>query len=385
VKARSTRRTVPRAPDARVVSELNWRLIVQPDVKMRVYKTLPTAALLALIVAPCAQAQLRRFPSSSDQGPARRPVTTADADAPDARGLLGVTLGTSGTDRDTLGLLITQVLRDGPADRAGIDEGNRLAEIDGVSLRLDPADIGRSNATDAVQRRLTRTLRGLQGGEQATLRVFGAGKFRNVTVQLGTAASAPNVAVTISPATPPAPTPMPSAVAVAAGEPAGRATLAGAMQSLVELQSQLRRLADDEGSSALADSLLQAARDLTAIQRRLRAAQVEQRRRPDDSADRPTARRSAGTSADVPGLSLSSVSDDLSDYFGDGSDRGLLVLQADAGWAPIRNGDVILTVDGAPVTPGRLRDARDSRQPVRVELLRRRRQMSVTLNAREEE
>ena len=355
---------------------------------MRVLKTLPTAALLALIVAPSmARAQLRRFPSSSDQPTTRRPATRPDTDGPDSRAQLGMTLGTSGTDRDTLGLLITQVLRDGPADRAGIDEGNRLAEIDGVSLRLDPVDVGRSSATDAVLRRLTRTLRGLQGGEQTTLRVFGAGKFRNVTVQLGNAASTPNVAVAVAPTPAPAPTPMPDVAVAVAGTPSGRATLPGAMQSLVELQSQLRRLADDEGNSALADSLLQAARDLGAIQRRLRAAQLEQRRRPEDSSDRATtatARRGASSNSDVPGLSLSPVSEDLADYFGDGSERGLLVLQADAAWSPIRNGDVILSIDGSPVNPSRLRDARDSRQPVRVELLRRRRQMSVTLNAREE-
>jgi hypothetical protein len=354
---------------------------------MRVYKTLPIVVPAALLVmASAAHAQLRRFPSSSDQGSTRRPAPVADADTPDARGLLGMTLGTSGTDRDTLGLLITQVLRDGPADRAGIDEGNRLAEIDGVSLRLDPVDVGRSTATDAVMRRLIRTLRGLQGGEQATLRVFGTGKFRNVSVQLGNpAAGTPNATVAVSPAPTALPVPTPSVAVAVAGEPAGRATLAGAMQSLVELQSQLRRLADDEGSSALADSLLQAARDLGAIQRRLRSAQTDLRRRGDDSSDRTTSRRGASSNTDVPGLSLSQVSDDLADYFGDGSDRGLLVLQADAAWSPIRNGDVILSVDGAPVTPSRLRDARDSRQPVRVELLRRRRQMTVTLNSREEE
>ena len=359
---------------------------------MRVYTTLPTAALLALLVAPgAAHAQLRRFPSTSstDQGVTRRP-TTGDADADAARMLLGMSLGTSGTDRDTLGLLVTQVLRDGPADRAGIDEGNRVAEIDGVSLRLDAVDIGRQGAIDAVMRRLSRTLRGLQGGEQAALRVFAAGKFKNASVQLGNAGSTPNAggAVVVAIPSTPAPVTAPSPAAVA-GEPASRAaTFTGAMQTLADLQSQLRRLADDEGSTPLADSLLQAARDIGAIQRRLRAVQADQqRRRSDDGFDRSSSRRGASSSnnsSDVPGLSLSPVSDDLSDYFGDGSERGLLVLQADAAWSPIRNGDVILSVDGAPVTPSRLRDARDSRQPVRVELLRRRRQMSVTLNAREE-
>src|SRR5689334_4741655 len=304
-RARSTHPIAHRAPIARGARDPTRRSIVQQDAKMRVYTTLPTTALLALLVAPgAAHAQLRRFPStsSSDQGVTRR-ASAGDADADAARMLLGLTLGTSGTDRDTLGLLVTQVLRDGPADRAGIDEGNRVAEIDGVSLRLDPVDIGRQGAIDAVMRRLSRTLRGLQGGEQAALRVFAAGKFKNANVQLGNAGSAPNaggaVVVTLPPASAPVSAPTPAAVSVA-GEPASRATtLTGAVQTLTDLQSQLRRLADDEGSTALADTLLQAARDIGAIQRRLRAAQADQQRRraPDDNFDRSSSRRGANTSS----------------------------------------------------------------------------------------
>lgn len=343
---------------------------------MRVYKTLVAVAALLSSAAPNAvQAQLRRFPA--DPAPRRANTTnSADTGAPDVRALLGISLGSSGTERDTLGLLVTQVTRDGPADRAGIDEGNRIAEIDGLSLRLDPSDIGRSEASDAMMRRLTRTLRGLREGEPTNLRVFSGGRFRSVQVQV---ARVPNAAVTTAPTAPTAPT----AVAIA-GEPANRAnTVSGAIQVLADLQMQLRRLADDENGSPLGDSLLQASRDVGAIQRRLRSTQADQqRRRNDDSGDRALARR-GNNIGDVPGLSLSPVSDDLADYFGDGSERGLLVLQADASWAPIRNGDVLLSVDGAQVTADRLRTALDSRQPVRIELLRRRRQVTVTLGGRE--
>jgi S1-C subfamily serine protease len=350
---------------------------------MRVYETLFAVAVLGLSTVPCtANAQLRRFPA--DPGSPRRASTTSpsDSNAPDLRTLLGVTLGSSNTERDTLGLLVTQVLRDGPADRAGIDEGNRLAEVDGVSLRVDPADIGRSGANDAAMRRLTRTLRGLRDGDQATIKVFSGGRFRSVPVQLGSVS--PNGAVTAS--TPPASVApsMPVAVAVTASEAAKPTTVAGAIQTIGDLQSQIRRMSDDEGMSPLGDSLAQIARELGMLQRRLRTAQVEQlRKRNDDSGDRTTAsRRGNRTSSEVPGLSLSPVSDDLADYFGDGSERGLLVLQADASWAPIRNGDVILSVDGVPVTADRLRAALDSRQSTRIELLRRRRQLSVTIGGR---
>jgi hypothetical protein len=291
--------------------------------------------------------------------------------------LLGLTLGSSGTDRDTLGLLVTQVMRDGPADRAGIDEGNRLADIDGVSLRLDPSDIGRTGAADAVMRRLNRTLKGLRDGEQATIRLFGAGRFKTVTVQVSLPTPNGGITAATPMATPPS---APTAVAVATDASTRANTVATALQTLADLQAQLRRMSDDEGMSPLGDSLAQSARDLAAIQRRLRAAQ-EMRRRNDDVGDRSSTRRAGNV--DVPGLTLSPVSDDLADYFGDGSERGLLVLQADASWSPIRNGDVLLSIDGAPVSADRLRAALESRQPARLDLLRRRRQMTVTLNGRE--
>jgi hypothetical protein len=336
------------------------------------------AAVLALSTAPCsAHAQFRRFPS--DPGSPKRTSTStpSDNDAPDVRTLLGLTLGSSGTDRDTLGLLVTQVMRDGPADRAGIDEGNRLADIDGVSLRVDPSDIGRNGASEVVMRRLNRTLRGLRDGEQATIRVFTGGRFKSVTVQVGSAT--PNGGITA--ATPvPMPPSMPTAVAVASDNSTKPATVANALQALSDLQAQLRKMSDDEGMSPLGDSLAQSARDLAMIQRRLRAAQ-EMRRRTDDFGDRSSTRR--GNNTDVPGLSLSPVSDDLADYFGDGSERGLLVLQADASWSPVRTGDVLLSIDGAPVTADRLRSAIEAHQSARIDLLRRRRQMTVTLGGRE--
>lgn len=352
---------------------------------MRVHAPFFTAALLVLGAAPrLSSAQIRRMPDIGTTRRGRAPI--ADSDTPDPRTILGLVLGTSGTDRDTLGLLVTQVLRDGPAERAGIDEGNRIAEIDGVSLRVDPADVGRSGPGDAAMRRFSRTLAGLRDAEQARLRVYGGGRYRLVTVQLGgsmnVAAGGGGGAATAGPVTLPQPTPMPNVAA--AGEPAPRASgLGGAIQSMADLQAQLRRLADDEGSTPLGDSLAQSARDLGLIQRRLRAAQADQeRRRSDDMSDRGSSR---GAGSDVPGLSLSNVGYDLADYFGDGSERGLLVLQAASSWDPIRPGDVILTVDGSQATADRLRDAADSRRPVRIELLRRRHQMSVTLHDREDD
>jgi hypothetical protein len=82
------------------------------------------------------------------------------------------------------------------------------------------------------------------------------------------------------------------------------------------------------------------------------------------------------------GLRVTIVSDELEPYFGEGSARGLLVLEADESWAPIRTGDVIVRVDGAPATKESLRDALDSRRGTEVVLLRRRRSLIVTLGGR---
>ena len=344
------------------------------DPHMRVFETLLGAALLMLALEPhAAAAQIRRMPSSA--GIPRR--ASADVETADPRSLLGMTLASSGTERDTLGLLVTQTFPDGPAERAGIDEGSRIGDIDGVSLRLDPSDIGRASANDAAARRLTRTLHGLRDGERATLRVFGGGRYRTVMVQLGGAANGAVAAAT------PAPLVASPAGVTVVEEPTARfTTVESAIRAIGDLQSQLRRLADDQGNGVLADSLAQSARDLAQIQRRLHAADADQRRRLEDLSDnRPALRRAGG---DVPGLSLSPVTDDLSDYFGEGSERGLLVLQAESAWDPIRPGDVILSIDGAPASIDRLRDVADSRRPVRVELLRRRRHTSVTLRGREE-
>lgn len=349
---------------------------------MRVHAPCLTAALLVLGAAPTlTSAQIRRVPP--DMGTGRRTrIAVAETDTPDPRTLLGLVVGTSGTDRDTLGLLVTQVLRDGPAERAGIDEGNRIADIDGVSLRVDPSDVGRAGPGDAAMRRLARTLGGLHDAAQATLRVYGGGRYRSVTVQLATS---PNVTpaggstggwVTVQ-------TPAPNAAVVGVPAPRAVGSVTDAIQAITQLQAQVRRLADDEGSTPLGDSLAQSARDLALIQRRLRAAQIDQQRRRSEDMNASTPTRRAGS--DVPGLSLSAVSDDLADYFGEGSERGLLVLQAESSWDPIRAGDVILTVDGSAATADRLRDLADSRRPVRVELLRRRRQMTVTLHDREDD
>jgi hypothetical protein len=287
---------------------------------MRVRSMIHGAALAALMSgAQSLAAQVRSGRPAADD------VSRAAPGDAEARAMLGLAVATSGIDRDTLGLLVSVVIPGGPADQAGIDEGNRLAEINGVSLRVAPANVGQRDAEDTVLRRLVRELRAMHAGDEVTLRVFGGGRYRTATVRT---ASAPGLVV-------------PPATVADDRAPSRQTTLAEVIDEMGRLQTQLRRLAQDEGSGG----------------------------------------RSLGETL-VPGIQFTPVADELASYFGEGSERGLLVLQADQSWDPIRTGDVILRIDGASATADRLRAVVSSRGRSRVDVLRRKRPLSVTLDAR---
>src|SRR5688500_8571847 len=96
---------------------------------------------------------------AQDDAGAEGSATAVNADA---RAMLGVTVSISGTGRDTLGVLVTSVVPDGPADRVRIARGNRIAEIEGVSLRVRASEVGQRRAAEAVRQRLARVRRAAQ-------------------------------------------------------------------------------------------------------------------------------------------------------------------------------------------------------------------------------
>ena len=67
---------------------------------------------------------------------------------PDSRATLGIAVSLSGTIRDTLGVLVSSVVPGSPADRAGIQERDRIAEVNGMSLRVSREDVRRSEAQE---------------------------------------------------------------------------------------------------------------------------------------------------------------------------------------------------------------------------------------------
>jgi S1-C subfamily serine protease len=275
-------------------------------------RLLGAAMLFGMSVAAPARAQSR--PTDRDDAP------RTDRSMPsgsDARTTLGFSASLSGGDRDTLGVLISSVVPDGVADRAGIADGNRLAAINGVSLRVASDAIGDRSAEDAILRNLARELRDAQPGDELSLRVYAAGRFRNVTVQT------------------PAPV-RPRAIPSRANndnDVVPTTTISAVIDGLARLQTQLTKLAP-----------------------------------------------SCGVSESVPGLGVTTVASELAPYFGDGAEYGLLVLKAGDNWSPLRPGDVILRIDGATASTSRLRALSEERTPVGIEILRRKRVVEVSLD-----
>lgn len=103
------------------------------------------------------------------------------------RAALGLELRTTGTRRDTLGVFVEAVTHKGPAETAGIVEGDRIAAINGVDLRTAGGDVDDSYTNGLAAHRLSREVQKLTPGSRVTLRVYSAGRFRDVQVTAGKA------------------------------------------------------------------------------------------------------------------------------------------------------------------------------------------------------
>ena len=102
---------------------------------------------------------------------------------PDHRAALGIGTSATGTLRDTLGLLITSITAGSPAEKAGLEEGNRLAAINSVSLRTSAADAEDGEMSSALTRRLTRELAKSKPGDDVSLSVYRDGRMQSVKVK----------------------------------------------------------------------------------------------------------------------------------------------------------------------------------------------------------
>jgi S1-C subfamily serine protease len=97
--------------------------------------------------------------------------------------VIGVSTTSASTSRDTLGVLVASVRSGSPAEKAGIEEGNRIASINGVSLKLAAADVGDDQMAGVLSRRLSRELDKLKPGDEIDLRVYAGGQTKSVKVK----------------------------------------------------------------------------------------------------------------------------------------------------------------------------------------------------------
>jgi hypothetical protein len=98
------------------------------------------------------------------------------------RAALGLQLSPTGTARDTLGVFVSSVTPKGPAENAGIIEGDRIVSINGVDLRVAPGDIEDGYASGLPSHRLQREVRKLTPGSKVNVRVYSGGRIRDVQV-----------------------------------------------------------------------------------------------------------------------------------------------------------------------------------------------------------
>lgn len=96
---------------------------------------------------------------------------------------IGVTTSSAVSSRDTLGVLVSSVLPGGPAEKAGIQEGDRIAAVNGVNLRLTASDVGDEEMSGIMSRRLLRELDRVKPGGELDLRVFSNGQLKSMRVK----------------------------------------------------------------------------------------------------------------------------------------------------------------------------------------------------------
>ena len=135
-------------------------------------------ALVASTIAVTAGAQEPgRARTTVRSAPFGYAIASFDGD----RLVLGLSTSSGGM-RDTFGLLVSSITAGSPAEKAGLEEGNRITAINGVSLKLNAADAGDPEMAGVLGRRFQRELDKMKPGEAVTLRVYANGQNREVKV-----------------------------------------------------------------------------------------------------------------------------------------------------------------------------------------------------------
>jgi hypothetical protein len=300
----------------------------------------------------------------------------------------------------------------GPAAGVGIEEGNRIAAINGVDLRVTRDDAGDATAAMAKVRQLQREISRLRPGDDVDLRVYSNGRFRTMQLRAARASdlSRRGGAFMITGGMAPMSPMMPMGFNGALMGDQMRETIERAMEGANRAMQGLGRglertriyMQDDAPDAAPRVEPIEPVHiePIEPSRMRLRTPRGLPRLRTavlsDSESDVPnavaaladddaSASRTTGKALDIGGLRMVPVGRELATYLGAGSERGLLVIEV-PDWAHhvLHAGDVVLRVDGRDVRPNsdevtvalpRFRDAQ-------LDILREGVHHSVTLPAR---
>lgn len=284
------------------------------------------------------------------------------SDSEDERAVLGFTLSATGSKRDTLGVLIGALREDGPAEKAGLIEGDRVVSVNGTDLRVSHDDVGDDWVSSTMVNRFQRVMRSVKPGDKVQLRVWSGGQTKNVTI---TAAKASELYKSdrrfrygpmtmgfegtpfIAPV--PAVPPMPPMPAIA---PRVRInSLDMDDEAMDDASVDVDRALEEARASAAPRALprTKASRALMSSAANLASdAPVAAAIWSDDAMRAADEARESGRIV-VPGLSLAPVTRELAEYLGKGSENGYLVLESSGQWGALHAGDVIISIDGSAV------------------------------------
>jgi S1-C subfamily serine protease len=303
----------------------------------------------------------------------------------DERPVIGLNISASGSRRDTLGALVSAVATDGPAEKAGIVEGDRIAAINGVDLRVAREDAGDPWASSVKMNRFQRELRKVKAGDAVELRVVTAGQSRTVRV---TAAKAKDVYKGRAE----------GGMRIRVGDLAGvgfdgfdgfgEGGFLAPLPPMPPSPPRMPRMAPLPPSDVIIDpASFEMLRDLGERYRVMGDRVRDQARREarrgvridaDAFALNSRGRMNATLSGEsgtigMSGLRLTRVNAELASYFGKDAEGGLLVTSSEgATWKALREGDVIISVNGTAVRQGnQTRISLDRSERTELEVLRK--------------
>jgi C-terminal processing protease CtpA/Prc len=148
--------------------------------------------VLAMAAVPVTQATAQIPRGMTPLAPSAPSVVFASA-APHA--VVGISTVSGSSSRDTLGVLVSMIHPDSPAEKSGLQEGDRIASVNGVNLRLAHSDVGDEEMAGALNNRLQRAMSHVKPGDVVQLRVYSAGEWKTVTIK---AEAPPSARVTTS-------------------------------------------------------------------------------------------------------------------------------------------------------------------------------------------